>query len=129
MNRPLPHSPALVELLLRFVFSIVLPAAPPALWWAMGLGLFSVLNLVFQREIWPHTPHAIGWFLLLGICSALLLPWQVARTASHVAELLHSSVWRTLWRLASWGAYIAGGLALLPGAIVIGYLLIDVLVR
>lgn len=122
MNRPLPPSPTLLEQGLCFAFQTAVPAATPALWWSIGLGLFSFLNLVLEREIWPHTPHAEHWFLLLGIGCGVLLPWQVARTASRVAARLQGAAWRFLWRLASWGAYVAGAVVLIPGALGAGYL-------
>lgn len=129
MSRPLPTSATLLGQGFLFILQTVVPAAPPALWWSMSLGLFSFLNLVLQREIWPHTPPAESWFLLLSICCVVLLPWQVARTAGRVAEALRGSGWRFLWRLASWGAYVAGGLAVVPGAIGAGYLLISLFSR
>jgi hypothetical protein len=110
--------------LFHFAFSTVVPAAPAALWWTIGLGLFSLLNLIFQQEIWMHTPHAEKWFALLGLGCLLLLPWQAAQTAGRVAELLRNSLWRFLWRLVSWGAYLGGGLVLIPGIICCCYLLI-----
>ncbi|WP_088844038.1 hypothetical protein [Hymenobacter gelipurpurascens] len=112
-----------------FALDTVVPAAPPALWWTIGLGLFSGLNLLALREIWPHTPHADDWFLLLGICCFVLLPWLVARTAGRVAAMLQGCAWRIVWRLASWGAYATGAVALIPGAVVISIMLTTLLLR
>lgn len=129
MNQRLPPSLSQHERLLYFALDTVIPAVPPALWWTIGLGLFSGLNLLALREIWPHTPHADDWFLLLGICCFVLLPWQVAHTASRVARVLQGSAWRIIWRLASWGAYAAGAIALVPGTVGIGILLKTLLLR
>jgi hypothetical protein len=85
------------------------------LWWTIGIGLFSLLNLIFQQEIWLHTPQAENWFSLLGLLCLLMLPWQAACTAGRVADLLCTSLWRFPWRLVSWGAYLGGGLVLVPG--------------
>lgn len=126
MSQPSLSQP---ERFLYFALDTVLPAAPPALWWSIGLGLFSLLNLVFEQEIWPHTPRAENWFLLVGLCCAVLLPWQVARTAGRVADAVRGSAWRLLWQLASWGAYAAGAVALVPGTIGACYLARVLLLR
>ncbi|TGD79027.1 hypothetical protein [Hymenobacter wooponensis] len=124
MSRQSFSPPDPIGRLFRFGLNTVLPAAPAGFWWMIGLGLFSLLNIIFQQEIWPHTPGSEKWCMLLGLVCLLVLPWQIGRTANQVANSLHSIIWQFCWRLAAWSAYVAGGVLLIPGVIGISWLLI-----
>jgi hypothetical protein len=124
MSRQASGPPDPIRCLFRFGFHTVLPAVPAGLWWTIGLGLFSLLNIIFEQEFWPHTPGIDHRFMLLGLVCLLLLPWQIGRMANQVANSLHGIFWQFCWRLAAWSAYVAGGVALIPGVIGLGWLLV-----
>lgn len=92
-----------------------IPAPPPPgrlLWATLGLLAFTGLNLVFQTELWPHTPaaaHDLG--LAASLAGLLALP-QLLRWAWH---------WLRTWAGPWWLALplkIAFVAALLPAAVV-----------
>ncbi|TGE10282.1 hypothetical protein [Hymenobacter fodinae] len=124
MNHPVVRPPDPIRRVIHFGVNTVLPAAPAGFFLTVGLGLFGLLNLVFQHEIWLHTPGAERWLLLLCLACLLLLPWQIGRVANRVANSLNGWFWQFCWRLAGWSAYVAGGVLLIPGAIGLGWLLI-----
>ena len=49
------------------------PVVPPRLWATAVGAVLAVFSLVFQRELWPHTPGAVaasGAMLLLALVAA-----------------------------------------------------------
>lgn len=123
MSRQVTRPPDPIRRLFCFCLETVLPAAPAGLWWVIGLGLFSLLNLLLSEEIWPHTPHSEHWFMLLGLVCLLVLPWQIGRAANRVANTLPGLFWQFCWRLTAWSAYVAGGVLLIPTLIGLAWLL------
>lgn len=95
---------ALPERLRQFGLNTVLSAVPRAAWWIAGGVVFCTLNLMFERELWPHHKQIGNAFcvgILIGVFS---LPWLAGRTAARVSWEL-TGAWKLLWRLATWGLY------------------------
>lgn len=55
------------------------PVVPPQLWATAAVAALAVLSLVFDRELWPHTPRAeaVSGAVLLG--ALVVAGPQVAR--------------------------------------------------
>lgn len=77
------------------------PRVPPRLWLTAGLGALAGMNLLFIREIWPHTPSAGLVFrlftlaaMLAGFCQLVLLlqAWTKAYAGPWWAKLLFRTV-------------------------------------
>ncbi len=73
------------------------PRVPPRLWLTAGLGALAAMNLLFIREIWPHTPSAnlvfrlFGLFAMLAGCCQLvflLQAWTKSYAGPWWAQLL-----------------------------------------
>ncbi|AHJ98841.1 hypothetical protein [Hymenobacter swuensis] len=111
---------AQVARLWRFGCHTVLPAVPRSGWLVVGLFGFGLLNLGFEREIWPHHPQADIWFGLLLCSCGLMLPWQSAATARRVSQVVVGS-WQLLWQLLAWMSYAAAVLVSIPA--LIGFIL------
>ena len=101
--------------------NVVWPAVPVGLWLMLGLAAFSGVNLVFQREIWPHYPQAHSWFIALLGVSGCSLPWLVGQTARRVSLALTRWWWRGLWQLFAalcYGVTAVASLLFLIGLII-----------
>lgn len=129
MLPPEPHAPLApkaeapatfwLEQLLGFLCYTVLRAVPRGLWVAGGGVLFSFVNLLSIREVWPNTPKAGEVFMILLTGSGMALPWLLGRTARRIAREVHGSGWRLLWQLIYLCCYAAAVLLLLPGLIIV----------
>ena len=109
--------------LLSFVQDTVLPAVPRAAWLLAGVAVFSVLNLIFEQEIWPHHPQTGVWFGVTFIGCVVSLPWLAAFAAGRIAAMLKNRAWRWAWRIASWVGY-AGAACI---TVVVGVGLVELL--
>ncbi|WP_226269903.1 hypothetical protein [Hymenobacter pini] len=95
---------ALPGRLRQFGLNTMLPAVPRAAWWIAGGVVFCTLNLVFERELWPHHKQIGNAFcvgILIGVFS---LPWLAGRTAARVSWDL-TGARKLLWQFATWGLY------------------------
>ena len=109
------------EQLWQFTRHVLLPAVPRLAWWALVLLLFSSLNLLFQRELWPHHPQAEEWFLVLLVAILAVLPWLVAYTAQRLTHQVRRWWWRGFWQLIAVGACVVA--VVLPFIALIGTLI------
>ncbi|RSK51438.1 hypothetical protein [Hymenobacter rigui] len=95
---------ALPGRLWQFWLDTVLPAVPRAAWWIAGSMLFCILNLVFEKEIWPHHKQ-IGNAFCVGILGGVFsLPWLAARAAARISWEV-TGLWKLLWQFLTWGLY------------------------
>lgn len=97
---------AQVARLWQFGLDTVLPAVPRAVWVLAGVAGFSVLNLVFQQEIWPHHPGVGNWFGVALFGCVVSLPWLGAYAAARISWEV-SGWWKVLWQLITWSCYAA----------------------
>lgn len=88
----------------RFGLDTVRPAVPRAAWLLAGVAVFCLLNLVFEREIWPHHRGIGNWFSLALFGCVVSLPWLAAYAAARIAGEV-TGWWKVLWQLATWGLY------------------------
>ncbi|MFD2786597.1 hypothetical protein [Hymenobacter rubripertinctus] len=104
----------------QFTREVLLPAVPRLAWLVLGVMMFSGLNLLFLAELWPHFPQAETWFIVPLMAGLLLVPWLGAYTAQRVRPQVRQWGWRTLWQLATFGAYAVAGMS--AGLLVLGLL-------
>lgn len=72
----------------------------PLVWWAlMGVGV-GALNLLFQLELWPHTPGVEGIALILIVCCLPLGQWGVIITLERIRQTVRHTFWWACWSVA-----------------------------
>ncbi|NVO29974.1 hypothetical protein [Hymenobacter lapidiphilus] len=89
----------------QFVWQLLLPAVPRLAWCVLALLIFSGLNLLFQRELWPHYPQAEKWFIVLLLVGLALIPWMGIYTAQRLTHQVRHWWWRGFWQLVIVGSY------------------------
>ena len=104
---------------------LVLRVLPRLVWWVLAAALFTLLNFVLHEELWPNTPAARPFFGLLALGCLMAMPWLAALTAWRLAEAVHSSFWKAIWRCTALACYGSAGLALIGGLIGSGFAVAD----
>jgi len=80
---------------------LVLRLVPLVLWRLLALLVFTLLNLVFQNEVWPNTPNAAVFFCGVGLIILVLVAWLASALAWRVADTISGEPWNTTWRLVA----------------------------
>jgi len=95
-----------------------------AFWAWLGLGVLCALSLVFDAEIWPHTPAAATYAALGLVLAGIASGWLLLRSLWQWLDALGRQY--AGWRRALWVALLVlgGGVALagLAGVVALGML-------
>ncbi|QNE40459.1 hypothetical protein F1C16_13275 [Hymenobacter sp. NBH84] len=73
---------------------------PPLLWWAVAGVVVGALNLLFQLELWPHTPGVEPVALMLIVGCLPLGQWGVVITLERIRQTVRHTFWWMCWSLA-----------------------------